>query len=491
MDIETRAERRVLGALAHRPELIFQTTAVMKSDDFKDEISRCLYRAITDISHEGTVDDTTSAIDEIVLEQRIASTFPEFYNREQELIRDTVIEVTITEPMPIRDFKVAVNAVVRNAVARNATEMLERTKQEVPLIEDHKEIVSFIESEVFEFTTGLSQSDDIVVLGNHYDRFMAQRAAEYEQGNLHIGIKTGFDRYDEAVGGGYRDGTINVIAARSKMGKSWLALNIGDYVCNDYPVLYLDTELEDNYQADRRCAFTTKIPINLLETYEFSKIPKYVDLVEETKVRFKKKPIYYVDVKGWSIDRIISIIRKFFAKHVKRKADGKYNRALVIYDYFKLMSSKEKGRDAEWETLGYRMTLLHDLMGSYNNPMLALAQQNRDGLEKEDESTISGSDRIIWLCDNFSLLIPISPVEVAAQQEQVENGEVVPIDGQEDKKLLVYNTKLKVVVSRHGPGTRNGYIATYMDIHDAKLRFDEVTGYIEEGPRRIIQRKSA
>lgn len=489
-DIETRAERKVLGALAQKPNLFFDTTAVLGCNDFSDPTCRSIYKAIENIASEGTVNEKEVAIDETILEQRVASLFPEGYKRDAELIRDTIIEVTTEEPISIRDFKGTVLGVIRNSVARQADDVLKRIQLEVPLIPDHKDIVSFIESEIFGFTTGLQQSDDIVVLGSDYDRFMAQRAVEYEKGTLRIGIDTGFPRYNEAIGGGFRDGTINVVAARSKMGKSWFGLQIADNVARqDIPVLYLDTELENNYQTDRRCAQGTGIPINLLETYEFSRIPKYVAAVDGAKENFKKYPIFYVDVKGWSIDRIISVIRKFFAKHVKRRPDGKYNRALVIYDYVKLMSSKEKGRDAEWETLGYRMTLLHDLMGSYNNPMLALAQQNRDGLEKEDESTISGSDRIIWLCDNFSLLIKISPEEIASQQAQVDSGEVVPIDDNQEKPI-VYNVKLKVVVCRHGPGTRNGYIATYMDIHDGKLRHDEVSGRIKEGPRRIIQRQS-
>jgi len=61
------------------------------------------------------------------------------------------------------------------------------------------------------------------------------------------GIPTGFPRYDSCIGGGFRRGTVNVVGARPKVGKSTFCLNVAKNVSfAGIPVLYLDTEMKGN-----------------------------------------------------------------------------------------------------------------------------------------------------------------------------------------------------------------------------------------------------
>ena len=145
------------------------------------------------------------------------------------------------------------------------------------------------------------------------------------------------------------------------------------------------------------------------------------------------------------------------------------------------MRAGEKGADKEWEALGYRMTVLHDLMGTYNQPMFMLVQQNRDGLEKENESTVSGSDRIIYLCDNFTIFSPLDEAQVAEAQLEADESPYA----EDGSYIKVPNSKLRVVVCRHGPGTKGSYISIYADIHDPRKSHKEVCGILEEGSKRI------
>ena len=69
---------------------------------------------------------------------------------------------------------------------------------------------------------------------------------------------------------------------------------------------------------------------------------------------------------------------------------------------------------------------------------LTFIQLNRDGITKESTDTASGSDRIIWLCSNFTIYKRKSDEEIA--KDGPENG----------------NRKLVPVISRHGEGYTAG-----------------------------------
>ena len=104
---------------------------------------------------------------------------------------------------------------------------------------------------------------------------------------------------------------------------------------------------------------------------------------------------------------------------------------------------------AEYQALGHITSILHNFSVKYKIPILALIQLNRDGINKEGTEVMSGSDRIGWLCSNFTILKEKSDEEIA--QDGVENG----------------NRKLVPVVARHGAGMEYGdYINCHM--HGAK-----------------------
>jgi hypothetical protein len=85
-------------------------------------------------------------------------------------------------------------------------------------------------------------------------------------------------------------------------------------------------------------------------------------------------------------------------------------------------------------------------------PIVAFVQLNRDGISKESTDTASGSDRIIWLCSNFTIFKRKSDEEIA--EDGAKNG----------------NRKLIPLISRHGPGLDdNDYINCHMKGWCAKI----------------------
>lgn len=160
------------------------------------------------------------------------------------------------------------------SIARNLYSHLDDIKKNMLDIngsETISAILSKVEDPIFHFTESLNQepenqpfsvSDNI----EEYIEYLIENPIDQ------VGISTGFPVYDQAIGGGLRKGTINVIAARPKTGKTLLADNMGFYIANKFkiPVLNMDTEMSKEDHFNRLIAMLSEIemqklrPVNLM-----------------------------------------------------------------------------------------------------------------------------------------------------------------------------------------------------------------------------------
>lgn len=460
------AELKTLAYLRNKPNFLLDIDGpIIKDTDFAFECNRNIYNGIKALTIDGVSINQHSSIDRVILEEKVCALYPNYIKFSKSILDKALDRIyAIVDHI---DIKPIIKIVVTNSLKRQSIALLKDLRNKIDIAENPIEIVQNIESAGYEFAKSTVTKSDINILGEKFDSWLSSKLEDFKLGKTKVGLPIGYPIFEELIGGGLRNGTVNIIASRSKSGKSLMGLNISDHCIriNKCPVLYLDTELDEEYQMMRRLSMLSSVPIFKIESGEFLKSQEYVDKINQTKEQMLTNKLYYVDIKGWSIEEQISVIRRFFSKIVGRDSSGKFNPALVILDYLKLMNTKDKGADTEWETLGYRMTALHDLMGQYNAPMIAFAQQNREGLKSDSEETISGSDRIIWLCDSFSVFSKLDSLEMMQGANQQN-----PI-----------NCKLRVVVSRHGPGCQGKkYIGMYADIHDMNLKMDQVCGIIQE-----------
>jgi len=196
-----------------------------------------------------------------------------------------------------------------------------------------------------------------------------------------------------------------------------------------------------------------KTTINEMETGQFSTQKLKAQKLRELGKKNKDIPYYHKNVGGRAFEDQMSIMRRWIARTVGLNDQGKANDCVIIYDYLKLMDAAEiKGDMKEFQVLGFMMTTLHNFALRYEVPVLTFIQLNRDGITKESTDTASGSDRVIWLCSNFTIYKQKSDEEIAKDGE--ENG----------------NRKMVPVIARHGEGLEDGdYINILMRGKYAKL----------------------
>jgi len=363
----------------------------------------------------------------------------------------------------IKDFPVNIENIRKFAakikkleIARALHKELENTQDRLLDVNGSETIASILgiaEDSIFNFVSSLSKDDnspECISDGiDEYVEFLKTNPIDQ------VGISTGFPVYDQSIGGGLRKGTVNVIAARPKTGKTLLADNMGLHIANKLkiPVLNMDTEMSKNDHIHRLIAMSTEIEINKIETGKFAESPVNSAKINQFVKELKDTPLYYKVIAGKPFDEQLAIMRRWIVKEVGLNEDGTAKDCVIFYDYLKLMDSAGLSQDMkEYQVLGFMMTALHNFAVKYKVPIVAFIQLNRDGITKESTDTASGSDRIIWLCSNFTIFKRKSDEEIAEDGGSSGNRKLIPI------------------ISRHGGGLDdNDYINCHMKGWCAKI----------------------
>ena len=302
---------------------------------------------------------------------------------------------------------------------------LEKVGPETPL----SDVISHAEKSVLDFIPDMLNENDIIDVGEFAQKYIEHLA----ENPVDIpGIPSGFPRYDNSIGGGFRRGSVNIIGARPKIGKSTFCLNVSkNVVYQDIPVLYLDTEMTKEIQAIKWVSLNSGVSQDLVETGKFSTKSNLKNAVERAIQDIRGKRFNHINISGKTPQEYFSLMRRWVNTVVGRDENGRINDCLIVLDYLKTMNLDELGSHQEYQHLGDIVTKLHNFSVKYDVPILSAVQLNRDGINREDAGVVSASDRILWLCTNLTFLKRKTDEDVAAG-DSLSNG---------DRKMIVVETR--------------------------------------------------
>jgi hypothetical protein len=206
-------------------------------------------------------------------------------------------------------------------------------------------------------------------------------------------------------------------------------------------VLNVDTEMTKAKHRVRVLANIAEVPIQEIETGKFASADFKKHKLSQAIDKLEAMPYYYESVAGKPFEEIMASMRRWVHRVVGVDDNGNTKPCVIIYDYLKLMTSEGlSAYTQEHQLLGFQISQLHDFMVRFNVACFALIQLNRDGITREDTDVASGSDRQIWLCDNFSLFKKKSEDETAKDAHS-GNRKLVPLvardgAGLEDKDYI-------------------------------------------------------
>lgn len=470
---DAAAERAVLaGIFEYGAEMYLDICSMVKVGTFSIQSNQVLWKCLEHIcknndNAEVDLPSILSAAKELSLDSYIERT-------EEAKHLNSILKLHV-EQSNVRRFAGKIRKLEIARLIHQQGSVLQEKMADIQGTEAISQILGIAEEVIFDFTSLLDEGEGSPqTLGTGLSEYLDYLA---ENPVRQMGIPSGFPKWDEAIGGGLRPGTLNVIGARPKTGKTILTDNMGYLIAKNetIPVLNLDTEMLKEDHQHRSLAMISGVGINTIETGQFGQDERKNKKVRDAAKELGATPYYHLSIAGKGFEDQLAIMRRWVQKEVGLNPDGTCKPCVIIYDYLKLMDSVGIS-DAlrEFQLLGFMMTTLHNFAVKYKIPFVLLMQLNRDGINREDTDAASGSDRIVWLCSNFTIFKKKS-------DDEIEN------DGPEHG-----NRKLVVVVTRHGEGTGfEEYINCHFEGWRAKItegvkNTEIAAGIMENEARELI-----
>jgi replicative DNA helicase len=235
------------------------------------------------------------------------------------------------------------------------------------------------------------------------------------------GLSTGFERLDEAING-LEPGTLTVLGARPKVGKSTFLLNTAiNIACHvRVPVLYIDTEMGIREQRMRLVSILSGVAERDIKNGTFyndeidrERVAEAIRIAERGMILHK----YYPD---FSAEAVSSVTRKYHHQ---------YGVGCLIFDYIKLPDSDLQHREnvQEHQALGYLCVALKNLAGQLGIPVFTAAQIGRQGANKGHvtASEFADSDRILRYANTLLGLSQKTKKEFRELEEEFGSDQVI------------------------------------------------------------------
>jgi len=193
-------------------------------------------------------------------------------------------------------------------------------------------------------------------------------------------VKTGF-RYLDNITGGFRPGTINIIAARPGMGKTALVLNIAKNVAGIYskPVAIFSLEMSKSEIANRILASMSKTSFKAIERADITREEEAE--LNNTFAKISPLPIY---IDEQTDTNPMDIMAKC------KELQTKIPLGLVIIDYLQLMTYPGRYSGSRQNEIADISRSLKILAKELKLPVIALSQLNRGTENREDGDHIPG-----------------------------------------------------------------------------------------------------
>lgn len=253
--------------------------------------------------------------------------------------------------------------------------------------------------------------------------------------------KTGFDRFDKAMGGGFYRGRYYGLGARMKSGKSLFMSTIAYNmtVHQNSKILYLCLEMGSAESMQRILSMHMNINALKFQNNEIRNQEWFRKRVGEAKEAFKDKGLFFRSKPRMTLEDLKATIAR---AGMSGKFDG------IIVDYLQLVEGKLNGQSTAEHFDNVAQTLA-EAVKRYPIWILSAAQLNKEG-------SVRSSEGLLMACD------------LAFSINKKEGSLIMTNDGERKEPDTAW---LETMVSRYTP---------YMDIGS-----QEVPGYeicVDRGP---------
>lgn len=347
------SEQSVIGALLIKPDCFDEIDLV--AADFAAEAHRLTFTAISRLCNKG------AAVDVITVAEALEQ------SGELERIGGLKYLAGIVEATPgAANVKHYAGSVRNHALLRELLEISVEISSDAEKLKDPTEIAETAERRIFSIMEKRSNSEP-VMLSDAMEEAIVHIEQRYS--GSAISMPTGLLDLDELLGGGLHKGSMNVLAARPKMGKTSLACSIALSAAKSGGAVYFASlEMPRREIANRMIAITSGCRTDMV-----MKSHEATDAVTVAIQYLRSLKILIDDEPALTVGRLRSRTRKMQRKHGLQ---------LVVVDYLQLM--RGEGNNREQEIAGISRGI-KALSKELDCPVLCLAQVNRDCESRTDK----------------------------------------------------------------------------------------------------------
>lgn len=463
------SERAVLsGICQYGEDAYIDCSDILNDNTFTDQFNKHLFRCLQRTFETGikSIDQTT-----VVTTASNIGIYDVMFSNKKDIDR---LNAYFSFPIKIENVREHAKVIAKLEFARFAQSKMKSGYDDLNQVtgeEDIDDILGICENKVFELVENLNSASEqnTVLITDGSDELLEHLIQNPVE---NVGIPTPFPLYNREIGGGCRRGGVNLISARSKVGKTTFGANVCLHCVKNLkiPVLVLDSEMSKDDLLFKSLCNLSKVNLQEIETGTFGKNEYKTRRVYNANSFLKENPYFhYRRIAGKQFNEVLSIIRRWIRTVVGTDENGNTNDCLVVYDYFKIMNQKDLADMKEYEAMGYQISTLTDFAKEYDFSCMAFVQTNRQG-------SVSQSDRLLWNCHSLTFFERKTPEEI--EEDGTENG----------------NRKLRVTDKRYGPEPEgdshinmhmDGSIATItevnMSIDVERLKQEEENGFSDDG----------
>lgn len=341
------SEKTVVGTILVDSRALAVVRPLLSLEDFKTTEGQAVFRAACSLEDEGLTPDP------VLIRDRAAEQGEQLTN---DVLADVMSCVTASSNLPAHaqamknfGFRAKLLDVISDAQGKL---LLEKDPHSV-----YVELQTGLEQSV-EREGGARLIDSETALSDFYDL-----RDSIDNGQRRAFVPTGFTALDNALGGGFVPGSLNILAARPGCGKTTTALQIADKAAaSGIQTLFVSMEMETTQLTAKRIAVESGVSANALMLHqltddEYKKVAEAADTLQ-------KRPLFISDRRSVAVGDIGVAVRQI-------KGCG-----LAVVDYMGLLRY-EQGRTL-YESVTRTSNELKRLARALKIPILCLCQLNRE-----------------------------------------------------------------------------------------------------------------
>ena len=444
-------EKHVLGGLLKNPELLADIEPFVSDKDFYNNAHVSIFKIIKNsiLSQQN--------VDSVLVAQKIKdcgaeNSFKESFGNEVSVFDyiDNLSYVQISKKGVVEAARKLVDLRIKRELIDSTTELQKIIKSG----ESATEIIGKCDVAWNGQITSYSTLDDkpTELFEDLFQEISDTKEVESS------GFLTPYSEFNRLYGG-FRPGNVYCFAARPGQGKTTFLNNIVFRTAlkqgKSVPILFIDTEMDKRDIRKRMLSALSGVSLHLIETGKFKKNKEAYEKVSTAAKQLEnvKFPCKHYQAGSVTIDQIVSKIRRWMLSDV-----GRGNPAIIAYDYLKLTGEKVGQNWAEYQVMGEKVGMLHQLSLELNVPIVTAVQLNRTAENfnrrgsqaSNDSAAMAISDRIQWFC-SFTAGFTRKTVEEMALDEGlvVDEAQNMTDMGQLDQlrfgthKMTVYKSRVQ------------------------------------------------